>query len=190
MSNYIFIVSAPSGAGKSSLLKAFLETKIGKNDFVVATSHTTRESRLGETNGKEYYFVTVAEFEQMLRQNGFIEYAKVFKNYYGTSKYEIDRLLSQGKNIILEIDWQGARQAREIYRDQCKSLFILPPSLEELKNRLVKRNTDSKDVIKHRMEQAENEISHADEYDQKIINDNFEEALDSLTKYFIQSIKS
>lgn len=190
MSNYIFIVSAPSGAGKSSLLKAFLATKVGKENFAVATSHTTREPRAGEINGREYYFVTIAEFEQLLSQDGFIEYAKVFKNYYGTSKAEIDRLLAAGKNIILEIDWQGAQQTRAIYGDRAKSMFILPPSLDELRKRLEKRNTDSKETMDYRMEQAQSEISHADGYDCQLVNDDFSQSLEQLCKYFEENIQS
>ncbi|AJI74570.1 guanylate kinase [Francisella philomiragia subsp. philomiragia ATCC 25015] len=190
MSNYIFIVSAPSGAGKSSLLKAFLETEIGKENFAVATSHTTRDPRIGETNGKEYHFVSIIEFEKMLDANGFIEYAKVFKNYYGTSKSEIDKLLTQGKNIILEIDWQGAQQTRSIYGHKAKSIFILPPSMDELRKRLETRNTDSKDIIDYRMSQAESEISHADEYDYQLVNDDFSQSLEQLCKYFEENIQS
>lgn len=190
MSNYIFIVSAPSGAGKSSLLKAFLETQIGKENFAVATSHTTRDPRVGETNGKEYHFVTIAEFEEMLNNDGFIEYAKVFKNYYGTSKAEIDRLLAEGKSIILEIDWQGAQQTRAIYGQKAKSIFILPPSMGELRKRLESRNTDSKETIDYRMEQAESEISHADEFDCQLVNDDFSQSLEQLCKYFEENIQN
>ena len=189
MNNYIFIVSAPSGAGKSSLLKAFLATDIGKDKFAVATSHTTREPRVGEINGREYHFVTVAEFELLLSKNSFIEYAKIFKNYYGTSKPEIDRLLAAGKNIILEIDWQGAQQIRAIYGDRAKSVFILPPSLDDLRNRLEKRNTDSKETIDYRMEQAQSEISHANEYDCQLVNDDFSQSLEQLCKYFEENIQ-
>ncbi|API86956.1 guanylate kinase [Francisella uliginis] len=189
MSNYIFIVSAPSGAGKSSLLKAFLETQVGRDNFAVATSHTTRAPRTGETNGKEYHFVSIAEFEQMLRKDGFIEYAKVFKNYYGTSKAEIDKLLAEGKNIILEIDWQGAQQTRVIYGSRAKSIFILPPSMDELRKRLETRNTDSKDIIDYRMDQAEAEISHANEFDYQLVNDDFSQSLEQLCEYFEANIQ-
>ena len=189
MSNYIFIVSAPSGAGKSSLLKAFLETEIGKENFAVATSHTTRDPRVSETNGKEYHFVTIVEFEEMLQADGFVEYAKVFKNYYGTSKAEIDRLLKAGKSIILEIDWQGAQQTRAIYGQKAKSVFILPPSMEELRRRLESRNTDSKEIIDYRMEQAEAEISHADEFDYQLLNDDSSQSLEQLCKYFEENIQ-
>ncbi len=190
MSNYIFIVSAPSGAGKSSLLKAFLNSEIGKNDFAVAVSHTTRAPRVDEEHGREYYFTSINDFESLLKQNAFIEYAKVFKNYYGTSKSEIDRLLDTGKNIILEIDWKGAEQTRAIYKDKAKSIFILPPSLEELRSRLETRNTDSKEVIDHRMNEAENEISHAKDYDCELINDDFDRALSELMEYFSTTIES
>lgn len=190
MSNYIFIVSAPSGAGKSSLLKAFLNTDIGKQNFAIAISHTTRDPRAGEEHGREYYFTQISEFENLLQDDGFIEYAKVFKNYYGTSKAEIDRLLKAGKSIILEIDWQGAEQTRAIYGEKAKSVFILPPSLDELRNRLESRNTDSKEIIDYRMEQAKDEISHADDYDYKLINDDFDNSIKELTQYFANTIKS
>ncbi|AJC48970.1 guanylate kinase [Allofrancisella guangzhouensis] len=190
MRNYIFIVSAPSGAGKSSLLKAFLGTQIGKSSFSVAVSHTTRLPRVGETNGKEYYFVDTLEFENIIKKDGFLEYARVFKNYYGTSKAELDRLLKAGKNIILEIDWQGAQQTRIIYKDKVKSLFILPPSLNELRNRLEARNTDTKETIDYRMKQAESEIAHANEYDYQLVNDDFDKALVDLCKYFKENTKS
>ncbi|KEI35777.1 guanylate kinase [Francisella sp. W12-1067] len=190
MRNYIFIVSAPSGAGKSSLLKAFLGTQMGKSSFAVAVSHTTRSPRVGETNGKEYYFVDTLEFENIIKKDGFLEYAKVFKNYYGTSKTELDRLLKEGKNIILEIDWQGAQQTRIIYKDKVKSLFILPPSLDELRNRLEARNTDTKETIDYRMKQAESEIAHANEYDYQLVNDDFDKALVDLCKYFKENTKS
>ena len=189
MSNYIFIVSAPSGAGKSSLLKAFLNSDIGKDNFAVATSHTTRDPRVGEEHGREYYFTSINDFENLLKEDSFVEYAKVFKNYYGTSKAEIDRLLAAGKNIILEIDWQGAQQTRVIYKQKSKSIFILPPSLEELRNRLETRNTDSKEVIDHRMEEAESEISHAKDYDCELINDDFDKTLEELMKYFSSTTK-
>lgn len=190
MSNYIFIVSAPSGAGKSSLLKAFLNTGIGKQNFAVATSHTTRDPRVGEEHGKEYYFTTVKVFEDLLGENGFVEYAKVFRNYYGTSRAEVDRLLQLGKNIILEIDWQGAQQTRAIYKDKAKSIFILPPSLDELRSRLENRDTDSIETINYRMNHAKDEISHADDYDYKLINDDFDKAVEELTAYFSTAIKS
>lgn len=134
--------------------------------------------------------MTIAEFEQLLSQDGFIEYAKVFKNYYGTSKAEIDTLLAASKNIILEINWQGAQQTRAIYGDRAKSMFILPPSLDELRKRLEKRNTDSKESIDYRMEQAQSEISHANRYDCQLVNDDFSQSLEQLCKYFEENIQS
>ncbi len=186
----IFIISAPSGAGKSSLLNAFLETPLGKSKFSVAVSHTTRTPRPGETHGKEYYFTTISDFESLLDDNVFLEYAKVFKNYYGTSIKEIDTILAAGKNIILEIDWQGAQQTRAIYKDKATSLFIMPPSLDELRHRLVSRNTDSDDVIEYRMTQAKDEISHLNEYEDNIVNDDFEIALQELSNYFEKNINN
>ncbi|RUS70076.1 hypothetical protein EGW08_022168, partial [Elysia chlorotica] len=177
------VVSAPSGAGKSSLLKKFFSTKFAQDNFTLATSHTTRAPREGEENGVAYHFTTIEEFQKMLDANGFVEYAKVFKNYYGTSKAEIDMLLKHNKNIILEIDWQGAQQTRKIYNDKVKSIFILPPSLAELRNRLESRATDAMEVIDHRMHEAESEISHANEYDYQLINDDFDKASEELMNY-------
>ena len=188
MNNYIFVVSAPSGAGKTSLLRAFLNTDLGKEKFTVATSHTTRQAREGEINGVDYHFINQCKFKEMVENKQFIEYAQVFTNYYGTSKVEIDKLLKLGKNIILEIDWQGAKQARNIYKEKCKSLFILPPSLEELEQRLKQRSTDSDEVINYRMKMAINEIKHANEYDENLVNNDFEKALKELKNYFLKNL--
>lgn len=175
----LYILSAPSGAGKSSLIAALL----GKNTaqkMMVSVSHTTRQPRPGEENGVHYHFVDVAEFELLIEQGAFLEYAKVFGgNYYGTSLPAIEKNLAAGIDVFLDIDWQGAQQIREKV-PSVKSIFILPPSLAELERRLIGRGQDSSDVIAERMSKAMDEISHYNEYDYVIVNDNFEQALSDL----------
>lgn len=175
----LYILSAPSGAGKSSLISALL-AKDTQNNMMVSISHTTRQPRPGEENGVHYYFVETAEFESLIEQGAFLEYAKVFGgNYYGTSLPAIEKNLAAGIDVFLDIDWQGAQQIREKV-PSVKSIFILPPSLAELEHRLIGRGQDSAEVIAERMSKAMNEISHYDEYDYVIINDNFEQALSDL----------
>jgi len=170
----LYIVSAPSGAGKSSLINALLAEE---RDWTVqvSVSHTTRSPRVGENNGEHYHFVDVATFKQLIEEQAFFEWAEVFGNYYGTSRVTIEQALSKGIDIFLDIDWQGARQVREMM-PQAKGIFILPPSRTELESRLNKRGQDSKEIIAKRMQEAQSEMSHYDEYDYLIINDNFEQA--------------
>lgn len=175
----LYILSAPSGAGKSSLIAALLEKDTAKK-MMVSVSHTTRQPRPGEENGVHYHFVDVAEFELLIDQGAFLEYAKVFGgNYYGTSLPAIEKNLAAGIDVFLDIDWQGAQQIREKV-PSVKSIFILPPSLAELERRLIGRGQDSSDVIAERMSKAMDEISHYNEYDYVIVNDNFEQALADL----------
>ena len=175
----LYILSAPSGAGKSSLIAALLKQDT-HNKMMVSVSHTTRQPREGEQEGVHYFFVTVAEFEKLIEQGAFLEYAKVFGgNYYGTSLPAIEKNLAQGIDVFLDIDWQGAQQIREKI-PTVKSIFILPPSLPELERRLIGRGQDSMEVIADRMSKAISEISHYDEYDYVIVNDNFEQALADL----------
>lgn len=172
----LFIVSAPSGAGKSSLINALL-TRFNLDDKLrLSVSHTTRAPRPGEEDHVSYHFVTTQEFEALIARNAFYEYAKVFDNYYGTSREIVESWLNEGKDVFLDIDWQGARQIRKI-TPEAKDIFIVPPSLEELNRRLVTRATDSKEVIEKRMSKAVNEISHYNEYDYVLVNDDFEETL-------------
>ena len=172
----LYIISAPSGAGKTSLVKALIETTPG---ITVSVSHTTRPQRPGEIQGKDYYFVTLTQFRNMLDENGFLEYAEVFENYYGTAREAVTRALAEGEDVILEIDWQGAQQVRKIMADS-ESIFILPPSRETLQSRLCRRGQDSKVVIARRMDDAIKEMSHYDEYDYLIVNDDFQQALNEL----------
>ena len=174
----LFIISAPSGAGKSSLIRAYLAQE-NHHPAKVSISHTTRKPRPGEQPGEHYYFVDNQKFESLIKQNAFVEYAHVFDHYYGTSKAEIEQSLMQGINVFLDIDWQGAEQVRQ-QMPESKSIFILPPSLKELENRLIKRGQDDAQVISKRMHKAQSEISHYNEYDYVIINDDFDESLTSL----------
>ncbi|MGO3345589.1 MAG: guanylate kinase [Marinomonas sp.] len=176
----LFILSAPSGAGKSSLYKALLKA----DDKVrISISHTTRAARTGEEHGREYYFTEDEDFLDMIAEEAFFEHAQVFDNFYGTSKASIFNMLEQGLDVILEIDWQGARQVRKLYPDAI-GIFILPPSLAVLEERLRDRGTDSEEVIQRRMSKAVNEISHYNEYDFVIVNDDFETALTQMKSIF------
>ena len=175
----LYIISAPSGAGKSSLISALLSQDNDKK-MMVSVSHTTRQPRPGEQEGVHYYFVSVEQFEDLIAQEAFLEYAKVFGgNYYGTSLPAIEKNLAEGIDVFLDIDWQGAQQIRQKV-PSVKSIFILPPSLAELERRLIGRGQDSEEVIADRMSKAISEISHYDEYDYVIVNDNFEQALADL----------
>lgn len=172
----LFIVSAPSGAGKTSLLKVLLEETEGLH---LSVSHTTRKPRPGERDGVHYHFTDVPTFERLAADNGFLEHAQVFDNYYGTSAAVVRDGLDAGRDLVLEIDWQGARQVRERFPDAV-SIFILPPSVEELRRRLAARGQDTAEVVERRMTGALDELSHFDEYDYLVINDRFEAALDDL----------
>ncbi|MDX5406200.1 MAG: guanylate kinase [Chromatiaceae bacterium] len=174
----LFIVSAPSGAGKSSLIQALLKRH---SDMQVSVSHTTRASRPGEQDGVHYHFISVAEFKALIAKDEFFEWAEVFGNYYGTSKSTIRDSLSRGIDVFLDIDWQGARQIKA-QESSAKGIFILPPSLAELEQRLNKRGQDSSEVIAKRMAQAHSEMSHANEYEYLIINDNFDSALNEFER--------
>ncbi|MFP3353161.1 guanylate kinase [Pseudoalteromonas sp. SIMBA_153] len=169
----LFILSAPSGAGKSSLINALLKKHA---DMKVSVSHTTRAPRPGENNAEHYHFVSVDEFKALIAKDDFFEWAQVFDNYYGTSKQAIEEQLATGIDVFLDIDWQGARQVREIM-DDVKTIFILPPSKQELEQRLNNRGQDSAEIIAGRMAQAQSETSHYNEYDYVVVNDDFDTAL-------------
>ena len=174
----LFIVSAPSGAGKSSLIKALLDAN-PSSDMMVSVSHTTRAVRPGEIDGVHYHYISVPEFKQQIANEEFFEWAEVFGNYYGTSRVTIEKTLARGIDIFLDIDWQGARQIKQQMAD-ARGIFILPPSREELERRLNSRGQDSDDIIAGRMAEAEAEMSHYNEYDYLIINDDFATALEDL----------
>ncbi len=172
----LFIVSAPSGAGKSSLIDALLKRFNLDDKLRLSVSHTTRAPRPGEIDHVSYHFITNEEFEKLIERNAFYEYAHVFDHYYGTSREIVEQWLNEGKDVLLDIDWQGARQIRQQTPD-AKGIFIVPPSLEELNRRLVTRATDAPEVIEKRMSKAISEISHYNEYDYVIVNDDFDESL-------------
>ncbi|WP_315568930.1 guanylate kinase [Haemophilus parahaemolyticus] len=174
----LYILSAPSGAGKSSLINALL-ADLSRNEVRLSISHTTRNPRPAEEDGVHYYFTTHAEFEALIEKDHFLEWAEVFGNYYGTSLPMIEKSLEQGVDVFLDIDWQGARQIRQKVSN-VKTIFILPPSREELKNRLVGRGQDSEETIAKRMAEAESEMSHYNEFDYVIVNDDFQQALAEL----------
>ena len=172
----LYIIAAPSGAGKTSLVKAMVEST---PHVQVSVSHTTRPSRPGEQDGVNYHFTTVEEFKHMLGQGLFLEHAEVFGNFYGTSEPWVREQLEKGEDVILEIDWQGAQQIRRLM-PEAVSIFILPPSREALHERLVGRGQDDDEVIERRMAQAVNEMSHYNEFEYIVINDEFDLALRDL----------
>ena len=172
----LFIIAAPSGAGKTSLLKTLLTLD---TSLQISISHTTRPPRPGETNGKDYHFISTEQFKVLQKHEEFLEWAQVFDNHYGTSKTWVNNQLDQGKNIILEIDWQGAQQVRQHIK-HCISIFILPPSRAALLQRLHKRGQDSERVIQRRMRDAVADMRHYKEFDYVVINDVFETAVDDL----------
>lgn len=178
----LFIIAAPSGAGKSSLLKALFELSDKDqlcNPAKLSVSHTTRSPRVGEQNGVHYHFVDHQKFESMIADNAFYEYAEVFENYYGTSKQAIQDDLESGIDVFLDIDWQGARQIK-LNNSDVISIFVLPPSESALRERLLGRGQDSNEVIEKRMQQAQSEMSHYNEFDYVIVNDDFTQALTDL----------
>jgi guanylate kinase len=176
-SGTLYILSAPSGAGKSSLLRALLDA-LG-DAVAISVSHTTRKPRPGEIDGRDYHFVDLATFQVMVDEGAFLEHARVFDNHYGTSRPAVERQLSAGQDVILEIDWQGARLVRKLMPEST-GIFILPPSRETLRERLQGRGQDDAAVIERRMRDAISEMSHYHEYDYLVINDVFERALEDL----------
>ena len=178
----LYIISAPSGAGKSSLLRALLES--GRVPWAeLSVSHTTRAPRPGEVDGQDYHFVDPGQFQAMVDAGDFLEHARVFDNHYGTSRDAVTARLEQGIDVILEIDWQGARRVRE-QLPATLSIFILPPSRNALQKRLTGRGQDGAEVIARRMRDAVSEMSHFDEYDYLVVNDDFQQALDDLVQIF------
>ena len=174
----LFIVAAPSGCGKTSLVKALIEKT---ENLCVSVSHTTRTARPGEEHGKNYFFVSQQEFDQINQDNGFIESAQVFDNYYGSAKQTVKDLLDSGTDVILEIDWQGARQVKTTF-DDAIGIFILPPSEAALRERLTDRGQDDKTIVDRRMQDAVSEMQHYNEFDYLVINDDFEVALEDLSQ--------
>ncbi len=177
----LYIISAPSGAGKTSLVKQLVADL---DDLTVSVSHTTRQMRPGEAHGQDYYFVTVADFQAMQEQQAFLEHAQVFDNFYGTAQRTVEENLNRGLDVILEIDWQGAEQIKKLLPDSL-SIFILPPSTEVLLQRLRNRGQDDEQVIARRMRDAVAEMHHYDEFDYLVVNDDFALALTELKSIII-----
>lgn len=176
MSGLLFVVAAASGTGKTSLVKALLDRT---SNLHVSVSHTTRPKRSGELDGIHYHFIEKDNFTAQIEQGGFIEYAEVFGNYYGTSQRTVEEQLKQGHDVLLEIDWQGAAQVRKLFPDSIQ-IFILPPSQFDLKQRLSNRGTDSVEVIEHRLDCAVSDMQQYVNFDYIIINDSFDRALHEL----------
>jgi guanylate kinase len=168
----LFVIAAPSGAGKTSLVRALMQRQPGLRFSV---SYTTRKQRENEVDGRDYFFVDKARFQQMIAAGEFLEYAQVFDNFYGTSRAQVESLLAAGANVLLEIDWQGARQIRAAM-PECRSVFILPPSRAALETRLRGRGTDSEEVIARRLRDSIADMSHWQEFDYVVVNDDFDRA--------------
>lgn len=178
----MYVMSSPSGAGKTTITRALLKQN---PDISISISATTRPRRAGEVHGQDYYFVTIDEFRTMVDNGEMLEHAKVFEHYYGTPAKPVQDALAQGQDILFDIDWQGTQQLAEIARDDIVTVFILPPSRSELEKRLRYRSRDTKeseDDIRHRMSKAASEISHYNEYDYVIINNNVDEAINRAQK--------
>jgi guanylate kinase len=174
----LFVIAAPSGAGKTSLVKALLERR---PQLRLSVSHTTRTPRPNELDGREYFFVSVEEFRKLVARRAFLEHAQVFDNHYGTGRAPVEASLASGRSVILEIDWQGARQVRESL-PECVTLFVLPPSRDALEQRLRARKTESDAAIARRLRDAVGDMSHWNEFEYVVVNDDFEHALGDLTR--------
>ena len=181
----LIVIAAPSGAGKTSLIQALLE-EAGGHKFTLSISYTTREKRVTEKHGESYYFISNKEFKHMIKEKEFLEYADVFGDLKGTSKSWVENKIKKGWNVILELDWQGASQVKNIYPDS-ETIFILPPSYDDLKIRLNKRGLDKKEAINSRLAEAKEEIKQGQNFDHLIVNDQFKEALTDLKSIIISN---
>jgi len=172
----LFVIAAPSGAGKTSLVRSVLGAR---SNLVVSVSHTTRKPRPHEVEGRDYHFVTPARFHELAQQDAFLEHAQVFDNFYGTGAAQVQDKLAAGKDVVLEIDWQGARQVRT-KMPTSTSIFILPPSRMVLEQRLRERRTDSQEIIARRLSEAASDMAHYKEFDYVVVNDNYQTAVNDL----------
>ena len=176
----IVVLSSPSGAGKTTLVKKISSD----NKFSISISHTTRKPRSKEINGKDYFFISNAEFEKLIKDQKFLEYAKVFNNYYGSSSDNVINMLNNGENVIFDIDWQGTQQIkRKKLKYSIFTIFILPPSKQELHNRLMTRETNNKEVVEERMRQFKQDILHWTEYDFVVINDDLDNCYSQIINF-------
>ena len=184
-SGKMFVLSSPSGAGKTTLTKKLaLENK----NFTISISHTTRKPRPNEINGKDYYFVKQDKFDDLVKENKFFEYANIFNNYYGTLKKPVIELLDKGKDVVFDIDWQGTKQLKEIKNLSIFTFFILPPNLKTLKGRLLNRHAGNENMVKERMNKFHEEVSHWSEYDFILVNDDLEVCYNDILE-IIKNIK-
>ena len=185
-SGMMFVLSSPSGAGKTTLTK-----KLARNnpDFVISISHTTRKPRPNEINGKDYYFVEKEEFNSLIKSNSFFEYAEIFNYSYGTSKKAVLNFLSQGKDVLFDIDWQGTQQLKMIKDLSLVTFFVLPPNMQVLKNRLLNRHGGQEKLIKHRMNKFNEEVSHWNEYNYVVVNDDLEDCYKEILEIMMSEKK-
>ena len=181
----LFVISSPSGGGKTSLINKLFEDSRSAN-FEKSISDTSREKRQGDLEGKDYYFLSEKDFKDKIKKEEYVEYATVFGNFYGTSKEEI-KTKYNNSNLILELDWQGAYAVKELF-DDAKLIFLVPPSLEDLKQRLIKRNLDSSKIIENRLSEAKKEISKSEMYDYLVLNDDFDKAFEYLSQILFEGI--
>jgi len=182
----MFVLSSPSGAGKTTLTK-----KLAKNNtnFAISISHTTREPRPGEINGKDYYFIDKKKFYSLIKSNNFFEHAKIFDNYYGTLKETVLKFLSLGKDVLFDIDWQGTQQLQKIKDLSLVTIFVLPPNIQTLKNRLSNRHKGQEKLIEQRMNKFSEEISHWEEYDYVVVNDDLDVCYNKILNIIRSEIK-
>ena len=181
----LFVISSPSGGGKTSLINKLFEDSRSSN-FEKSISDTSREKRQGDLEGKDYYFLSEKDFKDKINKEEYVEYAIVFGNFYGTSKEEI-KTKYNNSNLILELDWQGAYAVKELF-DDAKLIFLVPPSLDDLKQRLIKRNLDSSQEIENRLSEAKKEISKSEMYDYLVLNDDFDKAFEDLSQILFEGI--
>ena len=182
----MLVLSSPSGAGKTTLTKKIQESD---STFRVSISHTTRKARANEVDGVDYHFVSKEKFQQLINEKAFYEYAKIFDNYYGTSKSSINQITDNGLNVLFDIDWQGAAQLSKYKNLNLLKIFILPPSIEELEKRLILRNQDDKNAIKRRLSTYSKDIVHSKNYDHVIVNDNIEKCFTKIKKIISDHLK-
>ncbi len=183
----LFVISSPSGGGKTSLINKLFEDSRSL-DFEKSISDTTRQKRQGDVEGIDYYFLSEKDFKEKIQKEEYVEYATVFKNFYGTSKREIKKKF-KNSNLVLELDWQGAYAVKELY-DDAQLIFLVPPSLKDLKKRLISRNLDSPESIEKRLSEAKKEISKSEKYDFLVLNDDFQKALEDLSLILFERISA
>ena len=182
----MFVLSSPSGTGKTTLTKKLAENN---KNFAISISHTTRKPRPNEINGKDYYFVSKKEFEDLLKENNFFEYANIFDNWYATLKKPVLELLSRGKDVLFDIDWQGTKQLNKIKNLSLVTFFILPPNLKVLKKRLLNRHEGQEQLVKKRMDKFNEEVSHWNEYNYVVVNDDLNKCYDNILSIMMSEKK-